>query len=84
LRDTLVVHAFKAHQQEYLAVLGRKLGKRLIELHQLTPRRRIGGSHHGRGYALDVDRRRFTRLAPHRIDVLMVHDGEKPGADIRC
>ena len=74
LRDTLVVHPFKADEQENLAVLGRKLGKRLIELDQLPPRRRIGGSHYGRGYALDVDRRRFTRLPPHRIDVLMVHN----------
>ena len=49
LPDTLVVHAFKAYEQEYLAVLGRKPGKRLIELDQLSPRRRIGGSHQGRG-----------------------------------
>jgi len=29
LRDTLIVHAFKAYEQEYLALLRKKPGKRL-------------------------------------------------------
>src|SRR6516164_384794 len=83
LRDTLVIYAFETYEQEYLTLLGRQPGKRTVELNQLPPRGGVGGSDKGRGYVLDVDRRRFTHLAPHSIDVLMVHNGEKPGADIR-
>src|SRR6202008_1026438 len=83
LRDAVVVHAFKTYEQEHLTLFGSKPGKRAIELNQLPSRRRIGRSRQGRGYVLDVDRRRFARLAPHRVDILMVHNGEKPGADIR-
>jgi hypothetical protein len=64
-------------------LLGRNLCKYPIELNQLPFRGGIGRRYQGGGYVLDVDRRGFTRLPPHRIDVLMVHNGEKPGADIR-
>ena len=56
--------------------------KRTIELEELPSRRGIRRSHEGGGYVLDVDRRGLTRLAPHRVDILMVHNGEKPGAEV--
>src|SRR5271169_2796693 len=82
LRRVFVGHAFQTDQQDDLTLLVRKAGECAIELTQLPRGRGIRRGHERGRYLLDVDRRRFTRLPPHRIDILIVHDGEKPGADV--
>ena len=55
-----------------------------IEFAQLPRSRRISRSHEGGCYLVDVDGSLFARRAADVVDVLIMHYGEEPSAEIRA
>jgi hypothetical protein len=77
-----VAHPFESNQENYLALLFRKLRKRVIQLAQLTQNRRIGRRSEVLRAILQVDSCGIADSAPDSVYIPVVHDGKEPGAQI--
>ena len=78
----LVRHAFETDEQDDFALVAGETGECALEFAQLARGRRIRRGNERRRHLLDVDRCFFAHRAPDHVDVLIVHDGEKPGPDV--
>src|SRR5215469_18559732 len=53
-----------------------------VEFGQLTRSRGIGGGGKRRRYLIDIEGRLLSRRAPYVVNVLVMHYGEEPSAEI--
>ena len=82
LRRLLVGHSLKTHEQDQFALFFREKAKRMLKLVQLPRSRGIRRGDERRRHLFDANCRAFATGSAHDIDVLIVHQGKEPGADV--
>jgi hypothetical protein len=84
LRSRLIGHPFETDKQDDFALFVREAGKGALEFAQLAGCRGVRRRNERRRHLFNIDGCLLSHGVADHVHVLVVHDGEKPGPDVRA